>query len=145
MLRAPALRRLIARRDPLRDESGGVAVEFALTLPILIMLLGAIMDGAMLIYTWGNMEHISRQAARAVAIGAATNQQARDYVAAKLLGSAGGLVATATVTTTVSANPMESEVVVQVTVPRAELLKVLPFRAFGLQTLQSTARVRLET
>lgn len=145
MPRVPALRRRMACRDPLRDESGGVAVEFALTLPILIMLLGAILDGALLIYTWGNMEHISRQAARAVAIGAATNQQARDYVAAKMLGSTGGLVATATVTTTVSANPMESEVVVQVTVPRTELLKVLPFRAFGLERLQSTARVRLET
>ena len=142
-LRAAAPRAL--RRNPLRDEAGGIAVEFALTLPVLMLLVGGIVDGGLLIYTWGNMEHVGRQAARAVAIGAATQQQARDYVAAKLLSSTGGLVPTTTVTTTIGATPLESEVVVQVTVPRTQLIKVLPFRIFALQSLQSTVRVRLET
>jgi hypothetical protein len=98
----------------------------------------------MLIYTWGNMEHISGRRRGPSPSGLRTNQQARDYVASKMLGSSGKLVATATVTTTVSANPWERGR--RAGHPaRRRVAEVLPFRAFGLQTLQSTARVRLET
>jgi len=110
-----------------------------------IMLVGGISDGALLVYTWGNMEHIGRQAARSVAVGAATEQQAQDYIKAKMAEAAGSLVASATVTTAAGVSPSETEVVVQVTVPRSELLKIMPFRIFQMDSLDSTVRVRRET
>jgi Flp pilus assembly protein TadG len=55
-------------------------VEFSLVLPALALLAGGIMEGGFLFYTWGNMEHVGRQAARAVAIGEATPDEARTFV-----------------------------------------------------------------
>jgi Flp pilus assembly protein TadG len=136
----------LLRRSGLgRNENGAVAVEFAFLLPILMFLVGGIIEGGILLYTWGNMEHVSRQAARAVAIGAATQAQASTFVTSKMHSSMGSLAVTTMVTTTAGANPFENQVTVRLTVAGTELARMLPFGIFRLANLESTVSLRLET
>jgi Flp pilus assembly protein TadG len=135
----------VRRTGLVRSESGSIAVEFALICPVLLLFIGGIIEGGLLLYTWGNMEHISRQAARAVAVGAASQAQAKTFAESMMRSSVGGMVATATVTTSAGATPFENQVAVQVTVTGTELAKILPFGIFSLTTLQSAVSLRLET
>jgi Flp pilus assembly protein TadG len=128
-----------------RDESGSIAVEFALICPVLILFVGGIIEGGLLLYTWGNMEHLGRQAARAVAVGAASNAQAETFVESKMTSSIGAMAVNATVTTSAGATAFENAVTVTVTITSAELAKILPFGIFSLTSLQSTVSLRLET
>jgi Flp pilus assembly protein TadG len=140
-----ALRALVRRTGLVRNESGSIAVEFALICPMLFVLVGGVIEGGMLLYTWGNMEHISRQAARAVAVGAATQAEAKTFIDSKMRTSVGAMTVTATVSTSAGATPLEDQVVVRVTVAGTELAKILPFGIFRLTNLESNVSLRLET
>src|SRR5687768_12321414 len=109
------------------DKNGGAAVEFALVSPVLLLLVAGVIVGSLLLYTWGNMEHVARQAARTAAIGSITAAEAETFVKAKMAQSIGSPTVTATVNFVAGATPMEDEVVVQVTVPEGELGAILPF------------------
>ncbi len=133
------------RRRLSRNEAGSIAVEFALICPVLLAFVGGIIEGGLLLYTWGNMEHVGRQAARAVAVGAASQAQAETFVETKMSSSIGALVANATVTTSAGATAFENQVTVRVTVTGAELARMLPFGIFSLTNLETTVSLRLET
>lgn len=139
------IRAWLRRTGLIRDDSGSIAVEFALICPVLLLLLGGIVEGGLLLYTWGNMEHVGRQAARAVAVGAASQAQAETFVETKMTNSIGALVVDATVTTSAGATAFENQVTVRVTVTGTELAKILPFGIFSLTNLESTVSLRLET
>jgi Flp pilus assembly protein TadG len=136
---------LLRRSGLVRDENGAVAIEFAFLCPILLAFVGGIVEGSLLLYTWSNMEHLSRQAARAVAIGAATQTQAVNFVTTKMQSSLGSLTATTTVVTSTGTNPFENQVTVRVTVTGTQLARMLPFGIFRLANLESTVSLRLET
>ena len=125
-------------------KAGGAAVEFALISPVLLLLVAGVVEGGLLLYTWGNMEHVARQAARAAAIGSVTAAQAETFVETKMAESIGSPTATATVNFVTGATPMEDEVVVQVTVPGGELSSLLPFGLFRLASLSSTVTMHHE-
>jgi Flp pilus assembly protein TadG len=133
------------RRGLVANETGAVAIEFAFICPILLAFVGGIVEGSLLLYTWGNMEHLSRQAARAVAIGAATDAQAISFVNTKMQSSLGKLAVTTAVVTSAGATPLENQVTVRVTVTGAQLARMLPFGIFRLTNLESTVSLRLET
>jgi Flp pilus assembly protein TadG len=139
------VRALLRRAGLARDESGATAIEFALVLPVLILVVGGIFEGGLVLHTWGRMEHVGRQAARAVAVGAATEDEAESFIASKMQQSMGALAVTASVTTSVGANAFENAVVARVTVPGSELVRILPFGLFRLTSLESVVSLRRET
>ena len=55
-----------------RDKSGASAVEFALVLPMLLMLSLGVWEGALVFYTQDQMSHVSREASRNLALGLMT-------------------------------------------------------------------------
>jgi Flp pilus assembly protein TadG len=126
------------------NEEGATAVELALVCPVLLLLVAGVIEGGLLLYTWGNMEHIARQAARAAAIGSITATQAETFVETKMAASIGSPTATATVSIVAGATPIEDEVIVQVTVPEGELGAILPFGIFRLASLSSTVTMHYE-
>ena len=126
------------------DEKGSTAVEFALVCPVLLLLVAGVVEGGLLLYTWGNMEHIARQAARTAASCTITAAQAETFVETKMAESIGSPTATATVSIVPGATPIEDEVIVQVTVPEGELGALLPFGIFRLASLSSTVTMHYE-
>ena len=139
------IRRLFLQcRAARRDEAGAGAVEFALICPVLLVMIGGIFEGGLVLYTWGNMEHVARQAARTAAIGSITAAEAETFVETKMAQSIGSPTATATVNFVAGATPMEDEVVVQVTVPEGELGAILPFGLLRLSSLSTTVTMHYE-
>jgi Flp pilus assembly protein TadG len=139
------LRALLRRRGLVRSESGATVAEFALILPVFLLFVGGMIEGGLLLHTWGRMEHVGRQAARAFAIGAVTKDEAESFIASEMQKGAGALVVTPSVTTNAGANALEDQVVVRITVASSELSKMLPFRIFRLTSLEAAVRLRLET
>lgn len=58
-------------RTRLRNDSGVAAVELALTLPILVLFLGGIIDFGLAFHNQISLTHAAREGARVQAIGSA--------------------------------------------------------------------------
>ncbi|MGF9759787.1 TadE/TadG family type IV pilus assembly protein [Microvirga sp. 0TCS3.31] len=127
-----------------RDESGAIAIEFALIAPVFLLLCSGIVEGTLLFHTWGNMENISRQAARSAAIGMLTKDQAEALIKTRMQASTGAPGVTATVTFEKGLQPVDNAVTVNVTMPASELSKVLPFGIFRGFDLRTTTRTYWE-
>jgi Flp pilus assembly protein TadG len=128
----------------LREDSGSFAIEFAFIAPFLVLLMGAIFEGSLLFYTWGNMEHIGRQAARAAAIGEFSQGEAEEFIVSRMSASIGKPNVTASVSYETGPDPIDSEVIVNVTVPATELSKFQPFGLFRLITLSTRVTMHRE-
>ena len=127
-----------------QDERGATAVEFALIAPILLVMFSGIVEGSVLLHTWGNMQNLGRQAARSAAIGEFNKTQAETLVKNRMQASGGGPNVTATVTFVKGAQLTDNAVVVEIIMPAAELSKVLPFGFFRTINLTSTSRMHWE-
>lgn len=143
----PTQRRFVSRCAArlARTSRGAAAVEFALLVPVLAVLLAGTFESSLLLYTWGSMEFASRQAARAVAVGAITRAEAKTFVEKRMLDSPGSPKATATVTLNNGATALENEVVVQVSIPGTELTRVMPLGLLRSVNLSTTVRLHRET
>lgn len=128
----------------MREDSGSSAVEFAFVAPFLVLLMGGVVEGSLLFYTWGNMEHIGRQAARAAAVGEFTREEAEEFIVSRMSDSIGGPTVTASVSYETGSDPIDSEVIVNVTVPASELSKFQPFGLFRLITLSTRVTMHRE-
>ena len=62
----------------LKKEKGASAVEFALILPILLMLVFGIFQFGIAYNNWIALTHAAREGARLAAVGAYTEQSVRD-------------------------------------------------------------------
>src|SRR6266404_8214774 len=72
-----------------RDQRGATVVEFALTLPLFVMFILAIMDGSMLMWTQLGLQHGAEMAARCAAVNTTTcgtNANIQSYAAAQAYG-----------------------------------------------------------
>jgi Flp pilus assembly protein TadG len=127
-----------------RDECGASAVEFAILTPFLLLLCTGIIEGSLLIYTRGNMEHVARQAARAAAIGTFTDTEAENFIVDKMADSLGSPIATASVNFVDGATPIEDEVVVIVTIQASELSGLLPFGLIPITALSAAVTMHTE-
>jgi Flp pilus assembly protein TadG len=126
------------------EERGAIAIEFAFVAPALTLIIAAILEGSLLFYTWGNMEHIGRQAARGAAIGEFTREEAESFVVTRMTDSIGSPIVTAVVTFATGSSPIDNEVIVDITVPAAQLSKFQPFGLFRLITLSTRVTMHQE-
>lgn len=92
------------------DENGGVTIEFLLWMPLMVMMLTMTTDATLLMHEQQNMYNAARDAARQVALGQKTDEEAQIGLASRL-GIDGSVVTVAQangfVTATVSAPSSE--------------------------------------
>lgn len=135
------LRRL---RQQSSDETGSIAVEFALIAPVLVALLLGIVEGGLLIHTWGRMEFVARQAARGLAIGEFSRTQAQDFVKQEMQQAVGAPAVVTTVQFASGPQSIDNKVIVNVRISKAELKKVQLFDLFPLDSLSTTIAMHRE-
>jgi len=72
-----------------RDQRGATAVEFALTIPVFMAFILAIMDGSMLMWTQIGLQHGAEMAARCAAVNTTScgnDDNIKSYAAAQAYG-----------------------------------------------------------
>ncbi|MEW6745842.1 MAG: TadE/TadG family type IV pilus assembly protein [Planctomycetota bacterium] len=104
-------------RNHARAERGIVAVELAILLPLLLLLLFGIIEFGTIFFLRNNMFHAAREAARGVSVGELTGEEA-EALAIGLLAEF-GVEFSVTVTVPDPGNPDDHDVVVLITAPLA--------------------------
>ncbi len=149
--------RLPLRRARLRSESGAELVEFALVLPILLLVLGGIIDFALLLHHQQVLSNAAREGARLAVLPGYTSSDVAARVQAYLRegindDSATPVTSLATVTLTPGTGPAFQAAQVTVTYEdRYLILGPLVTLAggaggsFGTITLRAISTMRVET
>jgi Flp pilus assembly protein TadG len=127
-------------RSRLRSESGQAAIEYALVLPFVILILFVLVNFAFLFNYWNNEQHLASVAARFAAVG--NNPDTSKTFKAAILAQADASALTDNAKLCVTypngraiGQPVKVEVSYDYT----------PFSGFPAVTLHGTATHRLET
>ena len=120
-------------KSKLKNEKGASAVEFALVLPIFIMLVFGIFQFGIAFNNWIAITHAAREGARLAAVGQYDEQRVRDSAPS---------VAIQSISVSGQGGSIGSPVTVIVT---GNVLNInIPFASNWPVTLKSTAVMRLE-
>jgi len=122
-------------------EGGAGLVEFAMVAPVLILFLLGIVEAALMLFLMGEMENVGRHAARSVAIGEFTEQQAADYIQGELSNGIGSPQAEIEIVLNSGSTELESEVVATITIPGSQLEGLTPAGIVRPSQLVSTVSV----
>lgn len=136
----------------LKDERGANAVEFAIVVPVLLLIVLGIIQFGMILFTYNNMVQAAREAARTLAVQETTAAEAQQ-IALNNLGFS-GLTFTITACAPVIAAgggppcvaPLDptSDVSVTITVPLSEATLVDILGLFSTGDLEATVTMRKE-
>lgn len=99
-----------------RKQDGVVAVEAAIILPVVILLIMGTLEASLTFYTFTEMQHQTRDLVRRVAVGSLTPAQAEEKLASSLPTWA-SQYATADVTETDPGNTRANIITASVSVP----------------------------
>lgn len=78
--------KLQKRCEPFQDTAGAGAAEFALILPLLLLLLFGTVQYGVMFFTYNNMNNAAREGARALAVGDVNVANAESLATAFLVG-----------------------------------------------------------
>ena len=137
----------------LKDKSGANAVEFAIVVPVLLLIVLGIIQFGIILFTYNNMVQAAREAARTLAVQE-TNATEAQQIALNQLGFS-GLPFTVTICEPVVVTPPHgpacapplnpaSDVSVMITVPLSEATIVDILGLFSTGDLQATVTMRKE-
>ena len=115
--KAQAFRRKLVQRGLGRDTAGVAAIEFAFTVPVLVLILVGIIQIASAFFTLNQMNWVAREAARGLAVGEfADAAEAQTYINSHLISWA---AANSSVNITVPdpGNPADTDYRVDISVP----------------------------
>ena len=124
-------------------DSGASAVEFAFTLPILVLMITGIIQFGLVLFLQNNMANVARDASRRLAVGEITKAEAETEIQSRLVNW--GANFTVTITEPDPADPNDKDIDVNVSVPLAEAAVLDPFGFFQAGTLQADVTMRDET
>ena len=125
--------KFVKSESKLRNEKGASAVEFALVLPIFLMLVLGIFQFGIAFNNWIAITHAAREGARLAAVGQYDEQRVRDSAPS---------VAIQSISVSGQGGSIGSPVTVIVT---GNVLNInIPFAGNWPVTLKSTAVMRLE-
>ena len=111
--------RILKPRSPAgRRQSGLATLELALVLPLLILVLAGIVQFGGLFYLQNKMINLARDAARRLAVGEITSNQAQTLISAGL--SAWTVTPTTTIHIPVPNDPVDNDIEVTISVPKAQ-------------------------
>jgi Flp pilus assembly protein TadG len=139
MIRFVARRRF--RTCPIRR--GIATVEFAIVLPLLMLVTFGIIEFGSVMYTRHNMVQAAREAARVLAIREGTVAEANAVAMDRLSAMSQGINFTVNITNPSSASG-ETDVIVEITAPLAEAALMDPMGIMGDGIVRVTATMRKE-
>ena len=142
------------------DRRGGIAIEFALVVPVLLIILLGIMQFGFAFFVQINMTNAAREGARQLAVGEASVGTASadascpatagtaQFVTCSRLAETGALGFTLAACNPANPNatlcPGATEVAVRVTIPRTAIALVDIFDVFGAGTMEAQVTMRQE-
>lgn len=129
-------RRMKFNRD--RSERGAAAVEFALVLPLLLLLVLGIIEFGFIFNRYISVTHAAREGVRELSVGIPTPQATQDAVNAA--GNTGGSV----VCTATESTPAPSDVQESMDCRTSYTYSYIPFLRGRTLNLHSTAKMRRE-
>jgi Flp pilus assembly protein TadG len=141
---SPAIPRLCSIRRLVRtagEQGGASAVEFALLSPLFFLFLGGVFDGALVFHSKQTIELYAREAARGVAIGYMTADQATTFATTKCNGAISPDV-TVAIDPPTPGSAADRDAVVTISITRAELREASPFGIFLPNGLTSVVTMR---
>lgn len=121
----------------LRDERGVAIVEFALVVPVLLLLVIGIIQFGAAFFLQNEMLNVAREASRRLATGGMTSAQASAWVAGQMPGQAPTVV----VTPPAGSNDRYT---ITVSLPMKAAVGIDPFGLFAERTLTATVSMRSE-
>ena len=124
------------------DESGVAAVEFAIILPILVVMLTGIIQLGGILFIQNQMGDVARQTARNLAVGELTGSQAQQFATDNLITWGGSY--TITITEPDPNDPADNDFVVDIQIPMASVSLVDFTGAFASGNLRATSTMRQE-
>ena len=110
-------RRMLSRRGLYRDNHGIAAIEFAFTVPVLILILVGIVQVASAFFTLNQMNWVAREAARGLAVGDLVDVAAAEAFVDSHLISWAAASSTVSVVTPDPNDPNDTDYRVQISVP----------------------------
>jgi Flp pilus assembly protein TadG len=121
-----------------RSERGAAAVEFALVLPFLLLLVFGIIEFGFIFNRYISVTHAAREGVRELSVGISTTQAQTDAV--NSAPNTGGTVTCTATETTVAANDVQESMACQTTYTYS----YVPGLKGHTLTLKSTAKMRRE-
>jgi len=122
-------------RSCCRSERGVAAVEFALTIPIVLLVLSGIIQFGFVLFLQSHVADVARETARRVAIGEFEQAEAVQFAQDSLLDW--GVTYTVAVT---FPNPDDVDVQISLPMSQAALIDILGLFQSGTLTATVTAR-----
>ncbi len=129
----------------LKDKSGANAVEFAIVVPVLLLIVLGIIQFGIILFTYNNMVQAAREAARTLAVQETTAADAQTIALNQLAFS--GLPFTVTICEPVTvpcAGAPLSDVSVTIAVPLSEATLVDILGLFATGDLEASVTMRKE-
>ena len=132
MLRAP---HLVSTLHRFRSSQRGVAaVEFAIVLPVLVILLTGIVQMGIMLFVGHNMVSVSQETARLVAVGELTTVEGQTYADDHLINWE--------MTYDISVQQQGSDIVVDIAVPLSDVALIDFLGLFKSGDLKTRASMR---
>jgi len=136
-------RKFVVKTDGVhRGEAGVAAVEFALIMPVLALVLTGIIQFGMLMFAQNQMTNVARETSRRIAVGELTNAAAQQYAQDSLVFQSANFAVAITGPDPASPNP--TDITVDITVPFSEVSLVDILGLFGSGTLRASVTMRQE-
>ena len=119
-----------------RSERGVAAVEFALAIPFVLLVLSGIIQFGFVLFLQSHVADVARETARRVAVGEFEQAEAEQFAQDSLLNWG--------VTYTVAVTDPDPDVVVQISLPMSQAALIDLLGVFQSGTLSATVTARGE-
>lgn len=125
-----------------KDRTGVAAIEFALIVPIIILLFSGIIQFGFVLFIQNHMVDVARDAARRFAVGATTQAETIQFAQATLLNW--GVTYTVIVTPPNPSDPDDNDVIVNISLPRSSVAILDMLGLFQSGTLSASVTTLTE-
>lgn len=108
-----------------RDEAGVAAVEFAIIMPVLVLMLSGIIQFGMLMFVQNQMINVARETSRRIAVGELTTAAAQQYARDSLAFTSANFAIAITAPNPAGPNPKDVTVDIRVPISQVSLVDIL--------------------
>lgn len=126
----------------IKDRSGVAAVEFALVMPLVLILFLGIIQFGFILFIQNHMFDVARDSVRRFAVGETTQAETVQYAQDTLLNW--DITYTVVVTPPNPDNPNDNDVDIQISLPRSSVAIVDILGVFQTGTLVASATMLVE-
>ncbi len=125
-----------------RNERGVAAIEFALAMPFVLLVLSGIIQFGFVLFLQSHVADVARDTARRAAVGELAKAEAEQFAQDRLLNW--GVTYSVAVTLPVPNDPNDTDVDVQISLPMSQVALIDLLGLFQSGTLTATVTAREE-